>query len=231
MEWQTTCLTRGKTLSMKMGYELCKCVIICALSGSALQVLSNKLENLKIESTPSQAVVSGAIVDNNVDVNWPSIAASNDINRADAAVKGDNVIKILKRPSTGNTTETSNTGPQITLENNTRSQYVPQVRILKRPNAKHNSSHDNSLIDSKSSAVKSQTNNKTYEEREAEYAKARLRILGSASATEECNNEKTDNNDATLNSTKLQLTNNSNEVPVIRLPIGPNGSKGFAFQR
>jgi hypothetical protein len=138
---------------------------------------------------------------------WPSITSNNTIS------DNYNSIKILKRPTnatttptatdsklnssaiqtnqTPNETQNNSSGPQITLEDNTRTQYVPQVRILKRPNAKTiNESSDKSMsaLDRKSmTANRSQTNNKTYEEREAEYAKARLRILGSASAQEETN--------------------------------------------
>jgi hypothetical protein len=204
---------------------------------------------------------------------WPSITSNNTIS------DNYNSIKILKRPTNATTTDsklnslaiqtnqnpnqtqTNSIPPQITLEDNTRTQYVPQVRILKRPNAKtNNESSDKSMsaLDRKSmTANRSQTNNKTYEEREAEYAKARLRILGSASAQEETNcstelcqlsssssnsnsssgtlsptNSRSNSaNNTPISSTKLGLVNNCNNdlnnVPIIRLPHGPDGSKGF----
>ncbi len=243
--------------------------------------MDRKLQDLKIESTQQ---MSHNIMTNNLNTSfnstissstdWPSIRSNNTI------TDNYNSIKILKRPTNATTTDsklnsfaiqtnqnpnqTQTNSPQITLEDNTRTQYVPQVRILKRPNAKTiNESSDKSMsaLDRKSmTSNRSQTNNKTYEEREAEYAKARLRILGSASAQEETNcstelcqlsssnsnNSSGSNSSNTLSptnsssnsanntpisSTKLGLVNNcnndSNNVPIIRLPHGPDGSKGF----
>ncbi|CAG2181378.1 unnamed protein product [Oppiella nova] len=172
-----------------------------------------------------------------------------------------NSFKILKRPvnmdrnrerdsvcTSGNDSNQNQT--IITLEDNTRTQYVPQVRILKRPNANSKDTSDQTLTSNRKSTNgnKSQTNNKTYEEREAEYAKARLRILGSASAPEEDTTSTQSTSMAATSaaavssgtktktspesrSTKLGLLNNTNElntVPIIRLPLGPDGTKGFS---
>ena len=161
-------------------------------------------------------------------------------------IDNSNSIKILKRPTkveqtasavvdfTRSEVETnqchSSICPQITLEDNTRTQYVPQVRILKRPNAnKDSATNDRSL-----SGNRSQTNNKTLEEREAEYARARLRIMGSASAPEESNqNSSSRSSPQTTSSSNSSpkwspLTNNSeSNVPILRLPVGPDGTRGF----
>ena len=167
---------------------------------------------------------------------WPSLC--NKVN------DNSNSIKILKRQSTPSVAQNdlsplssndSSVCPQIILEDNTRTQYVPQVRILKRPNVNPNK-HFNSLSNDPKIAVstKSQTNNKTYEEREADYAKARLRILGSASAPEESNDStplpSTTQTGNTYNSSPKSSQMNScveANVPVIRLPTGPDGTKGF----
>ncbi|XP_074602443.1 SUZ RNA-binding domain-containing-like [Brevipalpus obovatus] len=76
-------------------------------------------------------------------------------------------------------------GPQITLEDNTRTQYVPQVKILKRPKGLSDGAKSGQDGDKNSSPGKSQSSGnpnmtKSLQEREAEYAKVRLRILGSA---------------------------------------------------
>ncbi|XP_015788978.1 SUZ domain-containing protein 1 [Tetranychus urticae] len=70
--------------------------------------------------------------------------------------------------------------PQITLEDNTRTQYVPQVRILQRPKEPTAAGSKNNQDGESKSHCKSIGNTKSYQEREAEYAKVRLRILGSA---------------------------------------------------
>lgn len=232
-------------------------------------VLDRKLQDLKIDESSQQMT---PFMSNNMNTNtntsisssnysvWPSIRSNNSF------TDNYNAIKILKRPTNKVLINSSNdslnesvndisndsasVGPQVMLEDNTRTQYVPQVRILKRPNSKsyNNDCSDKSMspIDRKSfTANKSSSNSKTYEEREAEYAKARLRILGSASAPEtnshdsnsgqtNCNSVKSNTNSANItpnSTTKLvsveNCLNDSNNVPVIRLPLGPDGSKGF----
>ena len=86
---------------------------------------------------------------------------------------------------------------------------------------------------------KSQANSKTYEEREAEYAKARLRILGSASAPEEITQTSGSLPSSAQTGNTYNLSPNSSpkssqnkscvetNVPILRLPIGPDGTKGF----
>lgn len=64
------------------------------------------------------------------------------------------------------------------LEDSSRTPYIPQVKILKRPN------------DAKTTGVVSDKSPsrqpvKTLMQRKAEYAEARLRILGSAHSEEE----------------------------------------------
>ncbi|RWS04628.1 hypothetical protein B4U79_13845 [Dinothrombium tinctorium] len=130
--------------------------------------------------------------------------------------------------------------PQITLEDTTRTQYVPQVKILKRP--KERVSGDGNKV----SPVKNHNNQgkntsvKSYEEREAEYAKARLRILGSAVPTYDANDSRidetsNDNSGTVLNPGPSKVNGDVNkssvEVPIIRMPQGPDGSKGFAVKR
>jgi hypothetical protein len=76
---------------------------------------------------------------------------------------------------------------------------------------------------------------KSYQEREAEYAKVRLRILGSAVPDYE-DQEPSTNTNPLSSSTYYKKVDNENvykgsDVPIIRNPQGPNGSKGFSNRR
>ena len=75
--------------------------------------------------------------------------------------------------------EDQNVFPQMRLEENSRTPYIPQVKILKRPN-------DAKTVGvSVSERSPSRQPVKTLMQRKAEYAEARLRILGSAHSEEE----------------------------------------------
>ncbi|OWF46690.1 SUZ domain-containing protein 1-like isoform X1 [Mizuhopecten yessoensis] len=107
----------------------------------------------------------------------------------------------------------------LVLENQDRTQYQPQVRILKRrsdPGATASSQQDAS----KGSVNK---HNKTLEQREKEYAEARLRILGCASGGFETE-QTTDNRPSPR---QAQQNNNNNATDILRQPRGPDGSNGF----
>ncbi|RWS24561.1 hypothetical protein B4U80_07981 [Leptotrombidium deliense] len=130
--------------------------------------------------------------------------------------------------------------PHITLEDSTRTQYVPQVKILKRPKeGKGGSDGSGKLSPVKNSLNngKSNTQGKSYEEREANYAKVRLRIMGSAAPTYDENEEnndstKTTNTDAGPSSRMNgDLMRGQVDVPILRQPQGPDGSKGFTVKR
>ncbi|GIX68825.1 SUZ domain-containing protein 1 [Caerostris darwini] len=107
--------------------------------------------------------------------------------------------------------------PQMKLEDNSRTPYMPQVKILKRPN------------DAKTVVVSEKSPSrhpaKTLKQREAEYAEARLRILGSAHSEEE---QSASNSNPLLASSEKK---NEAEVIVVRLPRGPDGTNGFVQQR
>ncbi|XP_035216299.1 SUZ domain-containing protein 1-like isoform X1 [Stegodyphus dumicola] len=110
--------------------------------------------------------------------------------------------------------------PQMQLEDSSRTPYIPQVKILKRPN-------DAKTIGVISDKSPSRQPVKTLKQREAEYAEARLRILGSAHSEEE------EQNVSSLNPVSLALSERkiNGEVIVMRMPRGPDGTKGFLQQR
>ncbi|XP_069122315.1 SUZ RNA-binding domain-containing-like [Argopecten irradians] len=132
--------------------------------------------------------------------------------------------KKLKEIKISNQDDRKSTGALV-LENQDRTQYQPQVRILKRrsdPGAGSISQQD-------TSKVNANKHNKTLEQREKEYAEARLRILGSASGGFET--EQTLDNSARPSPRQAQQNNNNNATEILRQPRGPDGSKGFVQQR
>ncbi|XP_018561114.1 SUZ domain-containing protein 1 isoform X2 [Anoplophora glabripennis] len=100
----------------------------------------------------------------------------------------------------------------LTGEDALRSQYVPPeptVKILKRPSKDVQNSNDSKVYQPK----------KTLQQREQEYAEARLRILGEASP------EKTEEKISIQKSRPSEVEN------VIRMPKGPDGTNGFTLRR
>lgn len=102
----------------------------------------------------------------------------------------------------------------LTGDDALRSQYVPPeptVKILKRPTKDTNANNDNKLYHPK----------KSLQQREQEYAEARARILG------EFHCDKSEEKVASIqNKSKPSELEN-----IVRLPKGPDGSKGFNVKR
>ncbi|XP_062363791.1 SUZ domain-containing protein 1 isoform X3 [Cinclus cinclus] len=94
----------------------------------------------------------------------------------------------------------------------------PQIRILKRPTT-------NGVLSSPHSASRPAFPVKSLAQREAEYAEARKRILGSASPAEEQEKPILDRPRISQPEDTRQPNN------VIRQPLGPDGSQGFKQRR
>ncbi|XP_046517292.1 SUZ domain-containing protein 1 isoform X3 [Equus quagga] len=95
----------------------------------------------------------------------------------------------------------------------------PQIRILKRPTS-------NGVVSSPNSTSRPALPVKSLAQREAEYAEARKRILGSASAEEEQEKPILDR------PTRISQPEDSRQPSnVIRQPLGPDGSQGFKQRR
>ncbi|KAH9407189.1 SUZ domain-containing protein 1 [Tyrophagus putrescentiae] len=75
--------------------------------------------------------------------------------------------------------------PRVTLEDDTRTQFVPRLRILNRPNASDRSDQDGKDALLRTAEERNRALLKSFEEKRAEYAKARLRILGEEMPQEE----------------------------------------------
>ncbi|XP_073089385.1 SUZ RNA-binding domain-containing isoform X3 [Manis javanica] len=95
----------------------------------------------------------------------------------------------------------------------------PQIRILKRPTS-------NGVVSSPNSTSKPALPVKSLAQREAEYAEARKRILGSASPEEEQEKPILDRPTRISQPEDSRQPNN-----VIRQPLGPDGSQGFKQRR
>ncbi|XP_069802550.1 SUZ RNA-binding domain-containing [Dendropsophus ebraccatus] len=95
----------------------------------------------------------------------------------------------------------------------------PQIRILKRPTS-------NGLSSNPHASSRPTVPVKSLAQREAEYAEARKRILGSASPEEEPEKPIVDR-PARIN----QLEDGRPSNNVIRQPLGPDGSQGFKQRR
>ncbi|CAL1609291.1 unnamed protein product [Knipowitschia caucasica] len=98
----------------------------------------------------------------------------------------------------------------------------PQIRILKRPT--NNGTANNSA----SSSRPQQT--KTLAQREAEYAEARRRILGSASSEESPQDSSCQDRPARL-TVQQQSDPAQPNNHIIRQPTGPDGTTGFRICR
>nr|XP_010956073.1 PREDICTED: SUZ domain-containing protein 1 [Camelus bactrianus] len=95
----------------------------------------------------------------------------------------------------------------------------PQIRILKRPTS-------NGVVSSPNSTSRPALPVKSLAQREAEYAEARKRILGSASPEEEQEKPILDRPTRISQPEDSRQPNN-----VIRQPLGPDGSQGFKQRR
>ncbi|XP_046910136.2 uncharacterized protein LOC124491522 [Dermatophagoides farinae] len=144
--------------------------------------------------------------------------------------------------------------PKIILEDdNTRTKFVKGLRILNRPN-KNSDSGKNETKSNEAENIHEKLK-KSFKEKQAEYAKARLRILGEVMPDEDLvfnmtaainlNNSSEQNQQTTqptMMSDVFSNNNNNNKQPllnlirtnndndnerIIRQPLGPDGTRGF----
>lgn len=121
----------------------------------------------------------------------------------------------------------------VILEEDGRTRYVPPeptVKILKRPQStgsSHFSSGENVVMNG--DATKPRQPVKTLQQRELEYAEARLRILGEARSPEENSSPFEERIQKIQN--RIELLRPSENENIIRLPRGPDGTRGFNLRR
>ncbi|XP_059478260.1 SUZ domain-containing protein 1-like [Neocloeon triangulifer] len=165
-----------------------------------------------------------AIEDNDACDNWEELEDSGEL---------DKKLKIMQ-PRRDQQSNQSNGAVVIIQDESLRSMLGPQeptVKILKRPTK---------TSDSQVTPDQPVRRHKTLQEREQEYAEARLRILGSACSPLEANNSNSNNDNVKgiqpqtnghLNGPKSgdqQCLRQDLDSNVIRVPKGPDGTKGFS---
>ncbi|XP_043514664.1 SUZ domain-containing protein 1 isoform X1 [Frieseomelitta varia] len=139
-----------------------------------------------------------------------------------------NAVEALEEIESSSFKSSHNTGTRMIMlgEDGMRSQYVPPkptVKILKRPTRDSQGSGDGPLVN----GDKPKQPIKSLKQREQEYAEARKRILGEEKSPEEKLMQEIN---------KIQpksITPSSSGVPnnVIRMPTGPDGTRGFNVRR
>ncbi|XP_012285807.1 SUZ domain-containing protein 1 isoform X3 [Orussus abietinus] len=115
-------------------------------------------------------------------------------------------------------------------EDAVRSQYVPPkptVKILKRPTRDSQGSGDGPLMNGDS---KPKQPIKSLKQREQEYAEARKRILGEERSPEERPVQEVSK---VQSKAAVSGSSSSSSLPinVVRMPIGPDGTRGFNLSR
>lgn len=113
--------------------------------------------------------------------------------------------------------------PAIQLEDSTRTQFKPKLMILKRENTGSGAKGGSESGNHRQTAG---PQSRTFEEREAEYLKARERIMGSATSAPPESLPQAKNVSPASHRTLLP---GQPEVPLIRQPAGPSadGDRGF----
>ncbi|BFZ23499.1 hypothetical protein BsWGS_26538 [Bradybaena similaris] len=128
----------------------------------------------------------------------------------------------------------------IISEDSGRSQYQPQVRILRRDAKGPCFSSSNISNSTETTSIsKSSKHSKSLQQREAEYAQARLRIFGSLAADDDDNenadSEACDESPVVIGSSIQNQSSpqiikpdpTSPHIEVLRQPKGPDGTAGF----
>ncbi|XP_027765128.1 SUZ domain-containing protein 1 isoform X3 [Myiozetetes cayanensis] len=150
--------------------------------------------------------------DEEVAESWEEAADSGEIDR-----RLEKKLKITQKES-----RKSKSPPKVPIviqDDSLPSGPPPQIRILKRPTT-------NGVLSSPHCASRPAFPVKSLAQREAEYAEARKRILGSASPEEEQDKPILDRPTRISQPEDTRQPNN-----VIRQPLGPDGSQGFKQRR
>ncbi|XP_026288514.2 SUZ domain-containing protein 1 [Frankliniella occidentalis] len=127
----------------------------------------------------------------------------------------------------GNSDQPASRGVILTGDDAFRTQYAPPeptVKILKRPTQNSNGGGDGPSMNGENKPSKQPI--KTLQQREQEYAQARLRILGEARSPEEIVEDKINKIQA-----KVEVLRPPEMDCIIRLPKGPDGTRGFHIRR
>ncbi|XP_041945025.1 SUZ domain-containing protein 1-like [Alosa sapidissima] len=153
--------------------------------------------------------------DDEVSENWEEAADSGEIERRlEAKLKISEKAKKSAGGSGGSPVRTA----MVIQDDSLPAAPPPQIRILKRPSS-------NGSLGNASALARPAVQVKSLAQREAEYAEARRRILGSASSEESTSDKPSPDRPVRVTAPSTeQVTPNSH---AIRQPTGPDGSQGF----
>lgn len=153
---------------------------------------------------------------------WEQIEESSTLDKRLEALQLDALDEEIESSRSSHNT---NTRMIILGEDGLRSQYVPPkptVKILKRPTRDSQGSGDGPLNDDKPKQPI-----KSLKQREQEYAEARRRILGEEKSPEEKMMQEVNKIQS-----KSNMPNGGNYPSnVVRMPAGPDGTRGFNVRR
>ncbi|KAL6436774.1 hypothetical protein ACFW04_004885 [Cataglyphis niger] len=153
---------------------------------------------------------------------WEQIEESSTLDKRLEALQLDAVDEEIESSRSSHNT---NARMIILGDDGLRSQYVPPkptVKILKRPSRDSQGSGDGPLNDEKPKQPI-----KSLKQREQEYAEARRRILGEEKSPEEKMAQEVNRIQS-----KSSAPNGGNYLNnVIRMPAGPDGTRGFNVRR
>ncbi|XP_031563093.1 SUZ domain-containing protein 1-like [Actinia tenebrosa] len=161
---------------------------------------------------------------------WEDMADSGELERR---MEERNKLQ-MKKEEKSKKAEVQANGPVLVQEDTTRTQYKPQLRILKRPDSGKDSRAESAAQDKTDKPVI-----KSLAERQAQYAEARARILGSAcdgsedSDSATCISAPDEQFEGAAPPWTLQASVDKIKLPdnVIRQPFGPDGTIGFHSRR
>lgn len=198
-------------------------------------VLDKKLQQLDLKSDSTSAGSSEEAAATGVKILRRPVSESNSVSGSSGHNDKSDGHNVTKWNVNSEPFVPRNLQPVIQLEDSSRTQFQPKLMILKRDKTGCNRKGD---PDQKSNAV---VPARTLEEREADYIKARQRILGSASdsllPTPPASDPSVGQRPVTASPTvtsnpRPPLINNQHpEVPLIRQPQGPGADGGKGFNR
>lgn len=158
--------------------------------------------------------------DEEVSENWEEAADSGEIERRlEAKLRINQEAKKASLSSSGSPMRTA----IVIQDESLPAAPPPQIRILKRPT-------NNGTTRSAASSSRPSQQMKSLAQREAEYAEARKRILGSASSDDAPQDSPCQDRPTRLSGQQLSEPVRPNNH-IIRQPTGPDGTTGFRLCR
>ncbi|KAK0142750.1 SUZ domain-containing protein 1 [Merluccius polli] len=166
------------------------------------------------------ADTEGTVMDEEVAESWEEAADSGEMER-----RLEEKLRISQREKvSSNSSSRSPLKTAIVIQDDSLpAAPPPQIRILKRPST-------NGSLGSPLNQSRPTPQVKSLAQREAEYAEARKRILGSASPEESPQEKPNTDRPGRVNSTSPSAETRSNNNAV-RQPAGPDGTQGFRQHR